>query len=84
MPTAAPGFPTRSEVIERYAQALDLDIADIRAFRVLGVLKLAVVLLQLYALYKRGTVKDTQYATLDQIGEDLMVFAKDIAHGRAT
>ncbi len=83
MPTAAAGFPSRATVVERYAQAMDLDVSDFRAFRVLGVLKLAVVLLQLYALYERGTVKDPQYAPLDRIGEELMVFAKDIAHGRA-
>jgi aminoglycoside phosphotransferase (APT) family kinase protein len=84
MPTAAPGFPSRSEVAAKYARAMGLEISDFRAFRVLGVLKLAVVLLQLYALYERGTVKDPQYAALDRIGEELMVFAKDIAHGRAS
>jgi aminoglycoside phosphotransferase (APT) family kinase protein len=84
MPTGAPGFPSRAQVAERYSRAMGIDISDLRAFRVLGVLKLAVILLQLFALYQRGTVKDPHYAALDDIGGELMLFAKDIAEGRAT
>ena len=83
MPTTAPGFVTRREVVATYARAMDVDVSDWSALRVLAMLKLAVVLLQLFALYQRGAAKGTDYAELDQVATELLAYATDVAHGRA-
>jgi aminoglycoside phosphotransferase (APT) family kinase protein len=83
MPTTAPGFATRREVVTAYARAMDIDVSDWPVLRVLAKLKLAVVLLQLFALYQRGAAKGSDYADLDQVATELLAYATDVAHGRA-
>lgn len=83
MPTAAPGFATRREVVETYARETGVDISDFPVLRVLAMLKLAVVLLQLFALYQRGAAKGADYAELDRVATELLAYATDVAHGRA-
>jgi aminoglycoside phosphotransferase (APT) family kinase protein len=83
LPTAAPGFPTRTEVVTHYARVTGRDVSDFPVLRVLAMFKLAVVLLQLHALWKRGSAKGADYADLDRIATDLLLFAKDAAEGRA-
>lgn len=83
MPTTAPGFATRREVLAAYAREMGVDVSDWPALRVLAMLKLAVVLLQLFALYQRGAAKGTDYAGLDRVATELLAYATDVAHGRA-
>lgn len=83
LPTTAPGFPSRREIVEGYARMTGLDVSDFPALRVVAMLKLAVVLLQLHALWKRGAAKGDDYATLDRIAEGLLEFTLDVAAGRA-
>lgn len=83
MPTVAPGFASRDEVVAAYAKAMSVDVSDWTAMRVLAMLKLAVVLLQLFALYQRGAAKGDDYANLDRVATDLLGYAIDVAHGRA-
>ena len=83
MPTTAPGFATSHEIVSAYARAMDIDISDWPVLRVLAMLKLAVVLLQLFALYQRGAAKGSDYADLDQVATELLAYATDVAHGRA-
>ena len=83
MPTAAPGFAKRRDVLTAYAREMDIDASDWPALRVLALLKLAVVLLQLFALYQRGAAKGADYAELDRIATELLAYATDVAHGRA-
>jgi len=83
LPTAAPGFPTRNEVVIEYARLTGRDVSDFPVLRVLAMFKLAVVLLQLHALWKRGAAKGDDYADLARIATELLVFAKDAAGGRA-
>ncbi len=82
LPTAAPGFPTRNEVVADYARLTGRDVSDFPVLRVLAMFKLAVVLLQLHALWKRGSAKGDDYADMDRIATELLVFAKDAAAGR--
>jgi aminoglycoside phosphotransferase (APT) family kinase protein len=84
LPTAAPGFPTRNEVVDRYARLTGRDVSDYPALRVVAMLKLAVVLLQLHALWQRGAAKGDDYAGLARIATELLLFAKDAAEGRAS
>jgi aminoglycoside phosphotransferase (APT) family kinase protein len=83
MPSTAPGFPTRAEVVAAYAKLTGTDVSDYPVLRVLCLMKLAVVLLQLHALWKRGAAKGDDYAVLDHHGTDLLVLARDVAKGRA-
>jgi aminoglycoside phosphotransferase (APT) family kinase protein len=83
MPTAAPGFASRQEIVAAYAGAMDVDVSDWPVLRVLAMLKLAVVLLQLFALYQRGAAKGSDYAGLDQVATELLAYATDVAHARA-
>jgi len=83
MPTTASGFAKRHEVLAAYARAMDIDVPDWPVLRVLAMLKLAVVLLQLFALYQRGAAKGADYADLDRVATELLAYATDVAHGRA-
>lgn len=83
MPTAAPGFATRNEIVAAYARETGIDVSDWPALRVLAMLKLAVVLLQLFALYQRGAAKGTDYAEFDRVATELLAYTIDVAHGRA-
>lgn len=83
MPTAAPGFQSRAEIVETYGRLMGIDVSDFRAVRVIAIYKLAVVLLQLNALWRRGAAKGDDYKDLDRIACELLAFAKDISAGRA-
>ena len=83
MPTTAPGFASRREIVATYARETGVDVADFPVLRVLAMLKLAVVLLQLFALYQRGAAKGADYAELDRVATELLAYATDVAHGRA-
>lgn len=82
MPTARPGFATREEAAAAYARLTGRSVEDIRPWRVLTVLKLAVVFLQLHRRHVTGETTDPRYAAFGELGTDLYAFALDIARGR--
>ena len=84
LPTAAPGFPTRNEVVDHYGRLTGRDVSDFPVLRGVAMFKLAVVLLQLHALWKRGAAKGDDYAGMARIAEELLEFARDVAAGRKT
>jgi aminoglycoside phosphotransferase (APT) family kinase protein len=53
-PTTAPGFPTRAELRERYAERSGRDLSQIDFFVALGYWKLAIILQGVYARYAAG------------------------------
>jgi aminoglycoside phosphotransferase (APT) family kinase protein len=53
-PTTAPGFSTRKEVMERYAETSDLDLSGIGYYMAFGYWKLACILQGVYARYVAG------------------------------
>ena len=83
MPTAAPGFPTRNEIVTAYARATGIEVGDYPAMRILAMFKLAVVFMQLHALRGRGPDADPLYATFDRLATDLLEFTHEAMHGRA-
>jgi aminoglycoside phosphotransferase (APT) family kinase protein len=83
MPTAAPGFASRAEMVATYARATGRDVSNFRFYRVLTMFKLAVVFLQLGAQWRRGTSTIPRFAGCDALAADLMVAAHDIACQRA-
>jgi aminoglycoside phosphotransferase (APT) family kinase protein len=52
--TTTPGFPTRAELCERYAERSGRDLAEIDFFVALGFWKLAIILEGVYARYTAG------------------------------
>ncbi|MFM9940741.1 MAG: phosphotransferase family protein [Hyphomicrobiaceae bacterium] len=82
LPTAAPGFQTRNEVVAEYARLTGTDVSDFPTLRVLAMFKLAVVLLQLHALWSRGAAKGSDYADMARIAKELLAFAHDVTQGR--
>ncbi len=83
LPTAAPGFASRAEVVATYARLTGTDVSDYPVFRVLALFKLAVVLLQLHALWKRGAAQGDDYAALDAVAVGLLEWTIDGMHPRA-
>ena len=80
LPTAAPGFQTRAKVAA-YARLTGTDVSDFPAFRVLAMYKLAVVLLQLHALWRRGAAEGPRYAGLAKVADELLEMTHDVAQG---
>jgi aminoglycoside phosphotransferase (APT) family kinase protein len=52
--TAVPGFPTRDDVLERYAQRSGRDVSDVYFYWAFGFFKLAVILEGIHARFLQG------------------------------
>ena len=65
MPTHHKGFPSRAEVVERYARRSGLDLDHIAWYHVFGVFKLVVIVQQIYLRYQRGQTQDQRFAHYD-------------------
>lgn len=64
MPTDRPGFPSRAEMIERYARRTGFDVARFPWYEVFGTFKIAVIIQQIYIRYLRGQTRDERFATM--------------------
>ena len=83
MPTADHGFPTRSEMADAYARRTGCDMSDFLFYRVIAVLRLAVVFMQLNRRYREGGTDDPRFAGFADLAEGLLEFAHSICSGRA-
>ena len=81
MPTANPGFWTRSELAARYSAATGIDLDDLLPMRVLALFKLGIVFLQLHSHWVSGRIKDKRYADFAALGENLLLIARDVSTG---
>ena len=82
MPSAAPGFPGRAEVLDAYARRSGIDIGDFRFYRALSVFRLAIVFRQLVNLYRRGVRTSPEFGRFNDVAEGLLDFAIAIVEGR--
>ena len=64
--TAAPGSPSRAELVAAYANTTGRDVGDGLWLYVYGVFKLAVVAQQLHARWAAGHSRDPRFARLDR------------------
>ncbi|MCC6699712.1 MAG: phosphotransferase family protein [Candidatus Hydrogenedentes bacterium] len=62
--TTEPGAMTRLELAEAYAARTGRDISNLLFYYVLALLKLAVIVQQIYYRYKKGLTKDERFAVL--------------------
>jgi aminoglycoside phosphotransferase (APT) family kinase protein len=60
------GWPTREELIERYAAATGRDASRIDYYEVFAMFKVAVVLQQIFHRYHVGQTHDSRFAALEQ------------------
>ncbi len=82
MPTARPGFLTRAGVADAYARATGRDLAQLKPYRVLTMLKLGVVFHQLHARHRAGETADPRYAAFGDLAEALFDFTLDIVNDK--
>jgi aminoglycoside phosphotransferase (APT) family kinase protein len=69
MVTDREGWPTRNEVIERYAARSGRNLDSLPYFEVFAFFKIAILIQQLYYRYVRGQIPDRRYAALgDRVG----------------
>ena len=64
--TMLPGNLTRAEIVQRYALASGRDVSRIQFYYVYALFKIAVIVQQIYARYKRGATQDPRFANLIQ------------------
>ena len=64
MPTDKPGFPSRAELVERYAAGTGFDVSRFAWYEAFGRFKVAVILQQIYIRYLRGQTRDERFAVL--------------------
>jgi aminoglycoside phosphotransferase (APT) family kinase protein len=62
--TTLPGNPTRAEVVERYRQASGQPGFDPLFYYVYGLVKIGVILQQIYHRYRQGQSQDPRFARL--------------------
>jgi aminoglycoside phosphotransferase (APT) family kinase protein len=83
MPTAAPGFMTRREFAQAYADATGRDLSDFKFRRVLAMFKLAIIFMQLHARWKQGATSDARYAGFGALTAGLLDFTWAVARDEA-
>ncbi|HXG22639.1 MAG TPA: phosphotransferase family protein [Methylomirabilota bacterium] len=65
-PTTLPGFYTRAELVHRYATQSGRNVEAIPFYETFALWKTAIVVMQLFVLYKNGQLQDERLAVFDQ------------------
>jgi aminoglycoside phosphotransferase (APT) family kinase protein len=76
--TAQPGWYTRDQFIQRYAERSGRNVSEIRYYEVLGVFKLAVILQQIYYRFRRGQTGDARFQDFDEKVKGLVELADSL------
>lgn len=66
-PTAVPGMWRREQLAETYARATGRAIDGIAFYYTFGLFRVAVILQQIFARYRRGVTADPRFATMDRL-----------------
>ncbi|HVF19521.1 MAG TPA: phosphotransferase family protein, partial [Mycobacteriales bacterium] len=77
--TSLGGFPTRAEMIGRYADRSGRDVADLTDYTALAIWKLAILLEGSYSRHLAGTTDDPFFALLDRGVPALLGRARRVA-----
>jgi aminoglycoside phosphotransferase (APT) family kinase protein len=59
--SAQPGWHTREQFVNRYAELSGRDVSKVNYYEVLGIFKLAVILQQIYFRFRRGQTTDKRF-----------------------
>jgi len=82
MPTLAPGFWRRDEVINAYHRLSGRTIDDFAFYRVMALFRSAIVFLQLFDRWRRDPGPNIRCAGFGALGRDLLDYAVEITRGR--
>ena len=63
--SSQPGWYTRDQFLQRYAERGGRDLCKIGYYEVLGIFKLAIILQQIYFRFRRGQTRDTRFQDFD-------------------
>ena len=77
--TETPGFMTRKELIDRYAERSGRDLSEMHWYVVFGYFKLAVILQQIYARWHKGQTQDERFATFGDRVRTLILHAESLS-----
>jgi aminoglycoside phosphotransferase (APT) family kinase protein len=66
-PTMAPGALTRVQLAERYAETTGRDVSNMLFHYAFALLKIAVIVQQIFVRYRRGQTSDPRFASLDEV-----------------
>ena len=70
--TTHPGFPSRAELAERYAERRGTSLAALRWYEAFGVWRLAIILQQIYIRFARGQTADERFARFGEAASGLL------------
>jgi len=73
--TSQPGWYSRDQFVERYAQRTGRDLSHIGYYEVLGIFKLAVILQQIYDRFRRGQTPDRRFQNFGERVRELIELA---------
>jgi aminoglycoside phosphotransferase (APT) family kinase protein len=76
--TTRPGWFTRDEFVQRYAQRTGRDVTHVGFHEVLGIFKLAVILQQIYFRFHRGQTLDERFRDFDRRVRSLARLASEL------
>ena len=79
-PTACSGSLTRQEILSRYVTKTGLTISDPLFYYAFGLLKLLVIVQQIFARYQRGHTRDPRFATLNSLVATLATAGVNAIH----
>lgn len=80
MPHDATGFPSRAELVERYALVSGRDVSGIRFYHVLGLYRVAVILAQIHIRWLRGQTRDERFAGFGDLVKLVAENAAELTH----
>jgi aminoglycoside phosphotransferase (APT) family kinase protein len=66
-PTMLPGAMRRTELVERYAERTGRDVTNMLFYYAFALLKIAVIVQQIYFRYRKGFTQDARFASLDRV-----------------
>lgn len=81
MPTGDADFPTRSELVQRYADRSGRDTTHIAFYHTLGLFRVAVIVAQIYVRFVRGQTQDQRFATFGPLVHLMARAAYQVALG---
>jgi aminoglycoside phosphotransferase (APT) family kinase protein len=76
--TVTPGFMSRKEFIDRYESQSGRDLSDMHWYVVFGYFKLAAILQQIFARWKKGQTEDERFADFGDRVRALILHAENL------
>ena len=76
--TVTPGFMSRKEFIDRYEKQSGRDLSDMHWYVVFGYFKLAAILQQIFARWKKGQTEDKRFADFGKRVRTLILHAENL------